>query len=128
MRKFYENSDGGQESGYWDAIGGRPPSAGDTIGCGYEFAHGSTLFFTFNGQRLMPDAFKGLYPGGDRDVFAAIGVDGENTFTVNFGGDYFKWSPANEWGWRLDAHVGKLGAPRRCLEDLPPYTRLVSSL
>ncbi|KIJ17574.1 hypothetical protein PAXINDRAFT_9518 [Paxillus involutus ATCC 200175] len=86
MRKFYESSDGGQDSGFWEAIGGRPPAVGDTIGCGYEFTAGGAMFFTFNGERLVPDAFKGLYLGGVRDVYAAIGVDGETTFTVNFGG------------------------------------------
>ena len=25
---------GGQESGFWEAIGGRPPAEGDTVGCG----------------------------------------------------------------------------------------------
>lgn len=54
---------GGQESGFWEAIGGRPPAEGNTVGCGYEFGNGGTLFFTFNGERLVPDAFKfkGLY-------------------------------------------------------------------
>ncbi|KAG6376875.1 hypothetical protein JVT61DRAFT_901 [Boletus reticuloceps] len=124
MRKFYENPDGGQESG-WGAIGGRPPVAGDTIGCGYEFGTGGTLFFTFNGHRLVPNAFKGLYLGDAHDVYAAVGVYGENAFTVNFGGDFFKWLPANEWGWRLDAHVGNLSGPRALgtlVEDLPAYT------
>lgn len=122
MRKFYDNSDGGQESGFWEAIGGRPPAAGDTLGCGYEFGTGGTLFFTFNGQRLVPDAFKGLYVGDDRDAYAAVGVDGENTITVNFGGDFFKWPPANEWGWRLGGHVGRLSGPRTFVEDLPAYS------
>jgi hypothetical protein len=122
MRKFYDNSDGGQESGFWEAIGSRPPAAGDTLGCGYEFGTGGTLFFTFNGQRLVPDAFKGLYVGDDRDAYAAVGADGENTFTVNFGGDIFKWPPANEWRWRLDGHVGRLSGPRTFAEDLPAYS------
>lgn len=29
---------------------------------------------------------------------AAAGVDGDNAFTVSFGGDFFKWRPGNEWG------------------------------
>ncbi|KAG9316011.1 hypothetical protein JVU11DRAFT_3672 [Chiua virens] len=101
MRKFYENPDGGQESGYWEAIGGRSPAVGDTIGCGYEFGTGGTLFFTFNGQRFVPDAFKGLYLGDKHDVYAAIGVDGENMFTVNFGGDFFKWAPGQRVGLEI---------------------------
>ncbi|KAF9222967.1 hypothetical protein BS17DRAFT_782886 [Gyrodon lividus] len=127
MRKFYENSDGGQDSGFWGAIGGRSPAVGDIIGCGYEFAAGGTMFFTFNGERLVPDAFKGLYLGDVRDVYAAIGIDGETTFTVNFGGDFFKWPLANEWRWRLDRHVGKLSAPQPpILEDLPTYSQSYS--
>lgn len=122
MRKFYDDPKGGQESGFWEAIGGRPPGAGDTVGCGYEFGTGGTLFFTFNGQRLMPDAFKGLYLDGDRDTYVAIGVDGENAFTVNFGGDLFRWLPGNEWGWRLDGHVGRLSGPETIVEDLPVYS------
>ncbi|KAN0074637.1 hypothetical protein V8E55_011686 [Tylopilus felleus] len=122
MRKFYDDPKGGQESGFWEAIGGRPPGAGDTVGCGYEFGTGGTLFFTFNGQRLMPDAFKGLYLDGDRDTYVAIGVDGENAFTVNFGGDLFRWLPGNEWGWRLDGHVGRLSGPETVVEDLPVYS------
>lgn len=119
MRKFYENSEGGQDSGYWETIGCRPPASGDTLGCGYEFGTGGTLFFTFNGQRLVPDAFKGLYLRDD--AYAAVGVDGENTFMVNFGGDLFKWPPANEWGWRLDGHVGNLSDPRTVVDEPPSY-------
>lgn len=67
MRIFYENPDLGQESGFREAIGGQPPASGDTIGCGHRFGKGSALFFTINGQRLMPDAFMGLYLGSAHD-------------------------------------------------------------
>ncbi|KIJ64571.1 hypothetical protein HYDPIDRAFT_90298 [Hydnomerulius pinastri MD-312] len=120
MCKFYENPDGGQDSGF---CGGRSPGIGDTIGCGYEFTAGGTMFFTFNGERLVPDAFKGLYLRDGHDVYAAIGIDGENEFTVNFGGDFFMWQPANEWSWRLNRHVGQLSAPPAPIfEELPAYT------
>ena len=77
------------------------------------------MFFTHNGVRL-PDAFTGVYmPRTAHDVYAAIGVEGENDFEVNFGGDVFKWLEANEWAWRVEGHVGTGGLS----EGLPPYSQ-----
>ncbi|PPQ98683.1 hypothetical protein CVT24_003310 [Panaeolus cyanescens] len=117
FRKFFEDPDGGRD--YTDAIS--QINWGDTIGCGYEFSTGS-IFFTYNGVRL-PNAFTGLYlPRHAQDVFAAIGVEGECEFEVNFGGDVFRWKEANEWAWRVEGHVGRMVGGSGTLDDeLPAY-------
>ncbi|KAF6750886.1 endosome protein [Ephemerocybe angulata] len=94
---------------------------GDTIGCGYEFASGNS-FYTYNGVRL-PNAFSGLYiPRNQHDVFAAIGVEGECQFQVNFGGEVFRWKEGNEWAWRVEGHVGRLSGTSGPRDDeLPAY-------
>ncbi|KXN83987.1 Protein ssh4 [Leucoagaricus sp. SymC.cos] len=122
MRKFFEDPDGGR-----DYTSDRTRiNPGDTIGCGYEFTTGS-LFYTHNGCRL-PEAFNGLYlPRQNFDVFAAVGVEGECDFDVNFGGDYFKWKDGNEWAWKIEGHVGGNIASGSGLrgevdEELPAYS------
>ncbi|KAF8804414.1 hypothetical protein BYT27DRAFT_7225186 [Phlegmacium glaucopus] len=105
FRKFFEDPDGGRD--YTSSSVISRINSGDTIGCGYAF-HTGTLFYTYNGQRLPP-AFTGIYlPRHARDVFAAIGVEGICRFQVNFGGDTFRWLEGNEWGWRVEGHVGRL--------------------
>ncbi|KAF5326603.1 hypothetical protein D9611_000882 [Ephemerocybe angulata] len=118
LRKFFEDPDGGRDyaEGLISSI-----SPGDTIGCGYEFASGN-LFYTYNGVRL-PNAFSGLYiPRNQHDVFAAIGVEGECQFQVNFGGEVFRWKEGNEWAWRVEGHVGRLSGTSGPRDDeLPAY-------
>lgn len=117
MRKFFEDPDGGR-----DYAGISRVSSGDIIGCGYEFSSGS-LFFTYNGVRLA-EAFGGVYlPRNEHDVFAAIGVEQECEFEVNFGGDYFKWAEGNEWQWKVDGLVGRLSDTARFDDELPAYTQ-----
>lgn len=117
LRKFFEDPCGGRD--YTKEI---EVSRGDVVGCGYEF-HTGIMFFTHQGRRL-PDAFTGIYlPHQKYDVYAAVGVSGATEFKVNFGGDTFKWLPGNEWGWRLDRHVGQLTErTTRDQEQLPPYS------
>jgi len=117
-RKFFEDVDGGRD--YVPGLDGRI-RPGDTIGCGYVFATGE-LFFTHNGQRLPP-AFTGIYlPRPHHDVYAAIGVEGQCVFEVNFGGEYFKWKEGNEWAWRVEGHVGRLnGSSSGGAGGLPSY-------
>ncbi|RDB14770.1 Protein ssh4 [Hypsizygus marmoreus] len=117
LRKFFEDPDGGRD--YTDTI--TSIRSGDTVGCGYEFASG-TLFFTYNGIRLPP-AFTGIYlPRQSHDVFAAIGVEGDCDFEVNFGGDVFKWKEGNEWAWRVEGHAGRLNGSSGGVDDeLPTY-------
>ncbi|KAK1226465.1 hypothetical protein PQX77_010549 [Marasmius sp. AFHP31] len=117
LRKFFEDSDGGRDYPVpFDRI-----RAGDVIGCGYEFASG-TLFYTWNGVRLE-NAFNGLYlPRTSYDVFAAIGVHGATQFEVNFGGDVFKWKEGNEWQWKVDAVMRRLGDTSRLDDELPVYS------
>jgi Ran-binding protein 9/10 len=111
--KFWQNPDGGQETGYGQVIGQSPPPLGTVIGCGFEFpttdrwrtrepAHSSygRVFFTCNGELLVPDAFSGIYRLEDdealfRDVYACIGIVRETEFQVNFGATPFRWKEAN---------------------------------
>lgn len=122
MRKFFEDPDGGRD--YTSELARINP--GDTIGCGYEFATGA-LFYTHNGRRL-PVAFSGIYlPRHKYDVFAAIGVEGECDFDVNFGGVSFRWKQGNEWVWKIEGHVGGdiAGGPglgEDIEEELPAYS------
>lgn len=117
MRKFFEDPCGGRD--YTPLLTRISP--GDTIGCGYDFSY-SSVFFTYNGQRL-PDAFKGVYvPRTQSDVYAAIGVEGACEFEVNFGGDVFRWKEGNEWSWRVEGHVGRLsGTSAGDSDQLPSY-------
>ena len=119
MRKFFEDPTGGRD--YTSILQRIEP--GDTVGCGYDFAS-SSIFFTYNGLRL-PDAFGGIYiPRTRYDVYAAIGVEGECEFEVNFGGDLFRWKEGNEWSWRVEGHVGRLSAPSGSSsmgDQLPSY-------
>ncbi|KAI0926995.1 hypothetical protein AcW1_007638 [Taiwanofungus camphoratus] len=117
FRKFFEDPEGGRD--YTDLL--TSISSGDTIGCGYHFAT-AALFFTHNGVRL-PNAFRGIYLPRERyDVFAAVGVEGENELEVNFGGDWFRWKEGNEPGWRVEGHVGRLdGGTRGADDELPSY-------
>lgn len=125
MRKFFEDPDGGRD--YLPESQALTVRNGDIIGCGYELSTG-TLFFTFNGMRLPP-AFNGVYlPRGAHDVYAAVGVSGATEFKVNFGGDHFRWKEGNEWAWRVEGHVGKLGGSGAGDEDdLPTYSEASSS-
>ena len=118
MRKFFEDPAGGRDYGVGvDAI-----TAGDVVGCGYEFASGA-LFFTHNGRRLPP-AFTGIYmPRHVHDVYAAIGVEGANELEVNFGTGLFCWKEGNDWAWRVQGHVGSLGGGSGMYEEeLPSYS------
>jgi Ran-binding protein 9/10 len=119
MRKFFEDPEGGRD--YTPLL--QQITAGDTIGCGYDFS-ASSIFFTYNGIRL-PNAFGGVYvPRRQYDVYAAIGVEGACKFEVNFGGDIFQWKEGNEWAWRVEGHVGRLpGLSAPHVDDqLPSYT------
>lgn len=97
---------------------------GDTVGCGCAFA-GGALFFTHNGVRL-PDAFAGVYVPRQRyDVYAALGVEGANELEVNFGAELFRWKEGNEWAWRVEGHVGRLGGGSGGGdEELPSYAEV----
>ncbi|KAI0313000.1 hypothetical protein OF83DRAFT_1176092 [Amylostereum chailletii] len=124
LRKFFEDPDGGRD--YDSPL--KPDSIypGCIIGCGYEFSSGA-LFFTYNGARLT-DAFKGIYvPRIAQDVYAAIGVDGENELEVNFGSAGFVWKEGNDWAWRVEGHVGQMigaqGSGSAGDDQLPAYTR-----
>jgi Ran-binding protein 9/10 len=119
LRKFFEDPDGGRD--YVDSNLVSQVRDGDTVGCGYELANGG-LFFTYNGMKL-PFAFTGIYmPRHEFDVFAAIGVEGECEFEVNFGADVFRWKEGNEWAWRSEGHVGKIvGTSRDYDNELPAY-------
>ncbi|PSR76673.1 hypothetical protein PHLCEN_2v8270 [Hermanssonia centrifuga] len=117
MRKFFEDPDGGRD--YSPLL--TSFSVGSVIGCGYDFTS-SSVFYTYDGQRL-PDAFGGVYlPRTQYDVYAAIGVEGACEFEVNFGSDLFKWKEGNEWAWRVEGHVGRLSGTSAAFEDeLPTY-------
>ncbi|KAH7924536.1 hypothetical protein BV22DRAFT_504225 [Leucogyrophana mollusca] len=118
FQKFFEDPDGGRE--YTRDI--TKIFSKDTIGCGYVFSTG-TIFFTYNGTRLPP-AFTGVYlPRTAHDVYAAIGVEGANEFSVNFGGDVFRWTEGNEWSWKVEGHVGRLSrSSGNEDEGLPAYS------
>lgn len=105
LRKFFENPDGGMD--YDMPTKGVGP--GDVVGCGLDF-ESTSVFFTYNGARLA-NAFSGAYvPRVSHDVYAAIGVfGGPNTLEVNFGGEPFRWKAGNEWAWRVEGHIGRLG-------------------
>jgi hypothetical protein len=117
FRKFFEDSDGGRD--YTNQLNHISP--GDVIGYGYEFVNGS-IFYTYNGYRL-PIAFTGVYlPRQNHDVYAAVGLEGENAVEVNFGGELFKWKEGNEWAWRVEGHVGRLmGSSGEYDLELPLY-------
>jgi len=124
MRKFFEDPDGGRDyTGAQTYL--QDLQNGDTFGFGYEFATGN-IFFTRNGGRL-PNAFIGTYLSSSRDqprpdVYAAIGVSGRTEVKVNFGREPFKWKEANTPQWRVECHVGILGASSSVEDNLPPYT------
>ncbi|PCH39827.1 hypothetical protein WOLCODRAFT_161898 [Wolfiporia cocos MD-104 SS10] len=87
--------------------------SGHTIGCGYRFDNGS-VFFTYDGEKL-PDVDFDLYRPLDgrepRDVYAAIGAEGENVFEVSFGARPFKWKEGNDRAWMMDSVVGTTMPP-----------------
>lgn len=104
-----------------------------TFGCGFDFKDRS-IFFTYNGKRF-PNAYQGLYRGvyktestldtdlefsseGRYDVYAAIGVEGESEFRVNFGGKQFMWTEGNRPHWKVESLF--LG------DELPPYSETPS--
>lgn len=120
FHKFFEDSKGGRPC---FPLGSPLITSvvGHTIGCGYSFSTG-TMFFTIDGQRL-PDAFTGIYLQNRSgiDVYAAVGVTGECDISVNFGGTTFKWLEGNEWRWRMDRQVRKLGDDVEEREELPTY-------
>lgn len=72
----------------------------------------------------LPPAFTGIYmPRHKYDVFAAIGVEGYCEFEVNFGSELVRWNEGNEWAWRVEGHVGRLGGGIGGVEDeLPAYS------
>jgi len=105
---------------------------GCTFGCGFDFKDRG-IFFTYEGTRL-PDAFRGIYPGvyrtnsspnedsmisseGTYDVYAAIGVEGESNFEVNFGGQKFLWEEGNQPHWKVENHILGNTSPN----SPPPY-------
>lgn len=104
FRKFFEDSGGGQD--YDVSVASLEKiSPGDSIGFGYEF-ESKSVFYTYNDKRL-PTAFMGVYvPRDCYDVYAAIGVEGENEFEVNFGTVPFKWKEGNQNAWKVENHVG----------------------
>lgn len=122
LRKFCEDPDGGRDYALSPTTTRISPH--DIIGCGYVF-HTGAIFFTYNGRRL-PDAFIGTFLPRERyDVFAAIGVCGENEVEVNFGRQLYMWKEANDWAWQVDGHVGSQLAGSGAGEDeeLPAYSR-----
>ncbi|THH31190.1 hypothetical protein EUX98_g3015 [Antrodiella citrinella] len=125
MCKFFEDSDGGRD--YDPLLKHISVQSGDTFGCGYDFAR-NAVFFTYNGRRLL-DAFTGVYvPRAKHDVYAAIGVEGQCEFDVNFGGSLFKWKEGNDWAWRVEGHVGRLnGGWGGDDAELPSYDQARSS-
>lgn len=126
FRKFFEDSAGGQEYStvLEKQLQGRAGKEAYFIGCGYQFATG-VLFYTFNGETISSDsyytesdpvaratAFTGIHLPSDRqDVYAAIGVEKECKFEVNFGGELFKWAEGNEWQWKVDGMGQTPGEP-----------------
>ena len=122
FRKFFETPDGGRDyetGGLLNKI-----SSGDSIGFGYEFESGS-VFFTYNGVGLG-NAFRGVYlPREKHDVYAAIGVEGDNDFEVNFGTDTFRWKEGNDWAWRVEGHVGCTAGSSGGDDGLPSYQESV---
>ena len=112
-RKFYQEPGEGQEyetSGLLPAKGFTSEDKNYWIGFGYEFETNS-VFYTYNGKRL-PNAFTGVYaPLREYDVCAAIGVEGENEFEVNFGKVDFQWEVGNQLNWRIAGHVGVNARP-----------------
>ena len=130
-RTFYADDEGGEDidelNKYHLPAKGVRPKVTDTFGCGIDFGSRG-VFFTFNGARIRPDAYGGVYPlvipggiteaeDGRYDVFAAIGVQGETEFQVNFGTEKFAWQEGNQPQWRVENHVGKYKPP-------PPYVEL----
>lgn len=130
LRKFYDDPTGGMDY----SVPTRKISPGDVVGCGLDFTT-QAVFFTYNGLRL-PDAFGGVYvPRSAYDVYAAIGVDGQSKFDVNFGGAPFKWKEANEWSWRIEGQLttrrnagGPSGGAQASVidDELPSYTDAVA--
>ncbi|KAG0700635.1 hypothetical protein DFH29DRAFT_853492 [Suillus ampliporus] len=120
FHKFFEDPEGGRPC----FPGSAPLTSvvGHTIGCGYSF-HTGTMFFTIDGQRLS-DAFTGIYLQNRSgiDVYAAVGMSGECDVSVNFGGTSFKWLEGNEWIWKVDRQVRKLGGDVGEQEELPAYS------
>lgn len=124
FRKFYEDPRGGRE---YDSHGLlKKISPGDSIGFGYEFAS-SSAFFTYNGARLS-NAFSGIYiPRNRYDVYAAVGVEGNNEFEVNFGTDVFRWKEGNDSAWKVEGHVGNFASSSGGggEDELPSYQEVV---
>lgn len=126
MQKFWQDPTGGRS---YDRTLGKIQD-GDVIGCGYDFRENS-LFFTHNGRKLEK-AFSGLYPRGTGDVYAAIGVCGDNELVVNFGAgnELFRWKEGNEESWSLKGRFDNLGGGTGVTGgDFPPsYTSAGASL
>jgi hypothetical protein len=127
-RTFHANDEGGEDidetNRYHFPSKGVRPKATDTFGCGIDFASRG-VFFTYNGTRIQPDAYSGVYPSsisnyiaksedGLYDVFAAIGVQGETELEVNFGAKEFSWKEGNQAQWRIENHTSQ--------SSPPPYT------
>lgn len=55
-----------------------------------------------------------MLPEGHYDVYAAIGVEGENKFRVNFGAERFSWAEGNEKHWKVENPING--------NVLPPYS------
>lgn len=131
---FKEDPDGGID--YDPLINVNPLQRGDTFGCGLDL-QSQAVFFTRNGKRLEAhrEEIVGRYAFEVEDhtrrnhtrkhltiedftVFAAIGVEGESEFEVNFGGEGFAWEDANNPQWRVENLVGRSSLAR---DELPSY-------
>lgn len=119
--KFYDDPTGGRDYTTPGFTFQSPLPAGVSIGFGYEFKT-SNIFFTYNGRRLG-NAFGGVYVPRERyDVYAAIGVEGDNEFKVNFGTERFIWEEGNNRAWKVEGLAGKIAGPEDGeTEELPPY-------
>jgi Ran-binding protein 9/10 len=64
-----------------------------------------------------------IFPEKHIDVYAAIGVEGENDIEINFGGSVFRWKDGNDWAWKIEGQVGCFAGTfgEAEAEELPRY-------